>query len=201
MYKYIKIFIICGIAACSILLTGCENKFPLNKNLTSKSYSFFNQDSVQTEFSEIIKDKVSVLGFIYTHCPDICPMTTHNMYLTQIKLEKEGISDVNFIGITFDPARDYPSVLKKFGDLREIDYSNWSFLWGNKEKTNELLDRFDVSTIFADSILIDGELSYSVMHTDRISLVGKDGRLKKNYKGSTINLDELYNDILILRDE
>jgi protein SCO1/2 len=201
MKKHIRILFISGFVAYAILSVGCEEKFPLNKNLTSKSYSFFNQDSLQTEFTDIIKGKITVIGFIYTNCPDICPMTTHNMYLTQQKLEDENINDVNFVGLTFDPHRDIPSVLKKFGQIREIDFSNWTFLWGNDKNTNELMERFDVRTIFADSIFIDDELNYSVMHTDRISLVGKDGRLKKNYKGSTVNIDELYNDILTLKDE
>ncbi|MGD8306247.1 MAG: SCO family protein [Ignavibacteria bacterium] len=180
---------------------GCEKKFPLNKNLTSKSYIFFNQDSVKTEFAKVIKGKVAVVGFIYTHCPDICPMTTHNMFLTQQKLFSEGISDVHFIGITFDPNRDYPSVLKKFGKIRGIDFSDWTFLWGDEMNTNKILERFSVRAIQTDSLLIDDELTYTVLHTDRISIVGKDGRLKKNYKGSTVNLEELYNDIIKLIEE
>ena len=202
MNYYLKKSLIIGIAiSAAYLFSGCEEKFPLNKNLTSKSYSFFNQDSIKTEFADVIKGKVAVVGFIYTHCPDICPMTTHNMYLTQQRLKNEAINDVNFVGVTFDPHRDYPSVLKKFGEIRDINFSNWTFLWGNDNNTKKILERFDVRAISTDSLLIDGELSYSVMHTDRISLISKDGRLKKNYKGSTVNLEELYNDIINLRDE
>lgn len=181
--------------------TGCEKKFPLNKNLTSKSYPFFNQDSIKAEFTQVIKGKVTVIGFIYTNCPDICPMTTHNMYLTQRRLNDEGITDVNFVGVTFDPHRDYPSILKKFGQIRNVDFSIWTFLWGDDVTTNNLLDRFDVRTIMTDSMKINGELNYTIMHTDRISLISKDGRLKKNYKGSTVDLEELYTDIINLRDD
>jgi len=36
------------------------------------------------------------------------------------------------------------------------------------------------------------------MHTDRISLIDNESRLKKNYRGSKVNLEELYNDIINL---
>ncbi len=44
----------------------------------------------------------------------------------------------------------------------------------------------------------DGTFSYSIMHTDRISLINNKGILKKNYKGSTINIEELITDIKYL---
>ena len=179
-----------------LILIGCESKFPLNKDLTRKNYTFFNQDSVEVIFPDIIKDKVTVIGFIYTNCPDICPMTTHNMYLTQQKLKKSAIDDVLFVTVTFDPDRDFPSVLKKFGEIRDIDFNNWVFLWGDKKNTKSLLRRFDITALKTDSTYFDdGELTYSVMHTDRISLIDNESRLKKNYRGSKVNLEELYNDI------
>ena len=182
-----------------LILPGCQSKFPLDKDLTRKNYTFFNQDSVQVIFPDIIKNKVTVIGFIYANCPDICPMTTHNMYLTQQKLKKNSIDNVLFVSVTFDPDRDFPSVLKKFGEIRDIDFTNWVFLWGDKKNTGSILKRFDITALNADSTYLDdGELTYSVMHTDRISLIDNESRLKKNYRGSKVNLEELYNDIINL---
>ena len=194
-----KIFL-CPITIVTILISiGCQSKFPLDKDLTRKNYTFFNQDSVEVIFPGIIKDKVTVIGFIFTNCPDICPMTTHNMYLTQQKLKKNAIDNVLFVTVTFDPDRDFPSVLKKFGEIRETDFTNWVFLWGDKKSTESLLRRFDITALKTDSTYFDdGELTYSVMHTDRISLIDNESRLKKNYRGSKVNLDELYNDIINL---
>jgi protein SCO1/2 len=195
----VKIFL-CLITIVTILISiGCQSKFPLDKDLTRKNYTFFNQDSVEVIFPGIIKDKVTVIGFIYTNCPDICPMTTHNMHLTQQKLKKNAIDNVLFVTVTFDPDRDFPSVLKKFGEIRETDFTNWIFLWGDEKNTNSLLKRFDITALKTDSTYFDdGELTYSVMHTDRISLIDNESRLKKNYRGSKVNLEELYNDIINL---
>jgi protein SCO1/2 len=183
------------------LFIGCKDKLPLNINLANRTYGFFNQDSVKVEFPKITAGHVAVVGFIYAHCPDICPMTTHNMSLTEQRLKDEQITDVKFVSITFDPDRDYPSVLKKYSEIRGLDFNTWTFLWGDKKITKSLLDRLDVVAIPTDSTVSDdGELTYSFMHTDRISLLDKDGKLKKNYRGSKVNLDELFNDIKYLID-
>ncbi len=63
------------------------------------------------------------------------------------------------------------------------------------------MKRFDVKAIKTDETIDDeGNPEYSMMHTDRISLIDKNGRLRKNYKGSTLNLEELIIDIKTLED-
>jgi len=195
-----KLLLLFFIPIAILFYTSCKEKLPLNKDLTKKSYSLLNQDSVEVKFPEIIIGNITVIGFIFTNCPDICPMTTHNMYLTEMKLKETGVNDVKFVALSFDPERDKPSVLKKFAEFRGIDFNDWIMLTGEKIIITDLLRRFDVRAIPADSIYSDdGELSYSIMHTDRISLIDDKGILKKNYAGSKLNIDELINDIKYLR--
>jgi len=184
-----------------LLSISCKEELPLDKDLTKKNYNLVNQDSVAVSFPEVIKGQITVMGFIYTHCPDICPMTTHNMYLTEMELKKANINDVKFVALSFDPDRDSPEVLKKFAEVRELDFNSWTLLTGEKNAVNDLLKRFDVKAIKTDeSADEEGNSEYSMMHTDRISLIDKNGRLRKNYKGSTLNIEELVNDIKILKD-
>lgn len=191
-----NIFTILIISIIISFTQSCYDQLPLNKDLTKRSYSFLNQDSVVVNFPEIIKDKITVMGFIYTHCPDICPMTTHNMILTEERLMKEGIDDVLFVALSFDPERDLPEILRKFAEIRDINFDNWIFLTGDEITTKDALKRFDVKAITTDSTFFeDGTFSYSIMHTDRISLINNKSILKKNYKGSTINIEGLITDI------
>ena len=184
-----------------LLSLSCKEKLPLDKDLTKKSYNLINQEGAEVKFPEIIKGSITVLGFIYTHCPDICPMTTHNMYLTERELKKANINDVKFVALSFDPDRDSPEVLKKFAEVRELDFNSWTLLTGEKNTVNELLKRFDVKAIKTDeSVDEEGNSEYSMMHTDRISLIDENGILRKNYKGSTINIEELVNNIKTLKD-
>jgi len=200
--NFMKILLQLFYAVLLLVLIGCQSKLPLDKDLTKRSYTFLNQDSVVINFPEIIKDKIAVMGFIYTHCPDICPMTTHNMVLTEERLVEEGIDDVLFVALSFDPERDSPQVLRKFAEIRDIKFDNWIFLTGDKTTTEDLLRRFDVRAIPTDSTFFeDGTNSYSIMHTDRISLINNKGILKQNYKGSIINIEELITDIKYLGEE
>jgi protein SCO1/2 len=184
-----------------LLSISCKEKLPLDKDLTKKSYNLINQKGEEVKFPEIIKGHLTVVGFIYTHCPDICPMTTHNMYLTEKELKKANINDVKFVALSFDPDRDSPEVLKKFAEVRELDFKSWTLLTGEKNIVNELMKRFDVKAIMTDERTDEeGIPEYSMMHTDRISLIDENGILRKNYKGSTLNIEELVNDIKALKD-
>lgn len=196
MKRRIKILLSAGIFLFTL---SCTQDLPLNKDLTKKSYNLINQDSMLVKFPEIILDNITVMGFIYTHCPDICPMTTHNMFLTEMKLKKDGIQDVKFVALSFDPERDTPPILKKFAEIRGIEFKNWMFITGEQSVIYDLLRRFDVRAVATDSVFYDdGEISYSMMHTDRISLIDKEGRLRKNYAGSRVNIEELIKDIKYL---
>jgi len=195
-----KIFTIL-ISIILLLSISCKEKLPLDKDLTKKNYNLIDQEGEDVVFPEIIKGHIIVMGFIYTHCPDICPMTTHNMYLTHKKLKEDGIDDVKFVALSFDPDRDSPEVLRKFAEIRELDFKSWTLLTGDRTTVNELLKRFDVRAIKTDENLDeDGILEYSMMHTDRISLIDENCRLRKNYKGSRMNIEEIVNDIKTLMD-
>ena len=195
----IKLFILLLIT--SLVFISCQEKLPLDKDLTKKSYELINQDSVKVNFPEVIKGHITVMGFIYTHCPDICPLTTNNMYLTEEKLKEQGIDDVKFVELSFDPDRDIPSVLKEFANIRGISFEDWMLLTGEKSIVEDLCKRFDVKAIKTDEEFNEnGEPSYSMMHTDRISLIDENGILRKNYKGSTLNFDEIIKDIKSLKD-
>jgi len=196
MKNKIKIFFALFAVFSVGLLTGCYEHFPLDQDITRTQNTFLNQDSVKVEFPKIIKDKITLMAMVYTHCPDICPMTTHNMYLLQQRLPDELKDKVRFVVISFDPDRDTPDVLKRFAEIRDLTFDKWTLLSGDKQNTKEVMLKFDIKAIPADSSYDEnGELSYSVIHTDRISLIDQNGRLRSNYKGSTANIETILEDI------
>ncbi len=181
------------------VLTSCYEHFPLDQDVARTQNTFLNQDSVKVEFPKIIKDKITLMAMVYTHCPDICPMTTHNMYLVEQRLPDNLNNQVRFVVISFDPNRDTPGVLKKFAEIRDLSFDKWTFLSGDAKNTEEVMLKFGIKAIPADSTYDEnGELSYNVIHTDRISLIDQNGRLRANYKGSTADLNMVLEDIKYL---
>lgn len=133
---------------------------------------------------------------IYTHCPDICPMTTHNMELVFEKLSEKDKEWLKFVVITFDPERDTPSVLRDYAKIRNYDLSKWIFLSGDENNTKEVMLKFGIKAVKTDSSYDkSGKLHYYITHTDRLTLIDQDGFIKKNYIGSVINIEEIVSDI------
>lgn len=199
MKTQIKTFQFIVILFFMIFYSGCNNRFPLEQDITKTQNSFLNQDSIKVKFPEIIKNKITLMTMIYTHCPDICPMTTHNMSLVEQKLPDNLKDKVRFVVISFDPKRDSPSVFKEYAEIRDLSFKTWTFLTGDEQNTKEVMLKFNIVAIPADSTYDDdGTLSYNVIHTDRISLIDQEGKLRANYKGSTADLNMLIEDIKYL---
>lgn len=77
------------------------------------------------------KGKIWMVNFIYTNCPDTCPVQSAQM--KQIQDEFKGEKDLRLISITVDPARDTPEVLSEYARRFHADPERWLFLTGGKE--------------------------------------------------------------------
>lgn len=178
------------------LLISCGENFPAIEDLSTSRYSLVNQDEKRIYFPEFVKGKIVVAGYIFTNCPDICPLTTNNMRLIQERLKKEEIRNVQFVSVSFDPMYDTPEVLKKFAEIRNLDLSNWTFLTGEKQTIDKLMKHVGVVAVPGDSTVFpSGKVTYYYIHTDRIQLIDPEGKIRKNYPGSTINIEEIVEDI------
>jgi protein SCO1 len=185
----------------AVVFYGCGKKLPDDRPAGIKPVQLLNQDSSRVNFPSEFKGKVLLLSFIYTNCPDICPMTTHNMQMIQERLKKENINYVRFAEMSFDPARDTPHILKEFGDIRNIDYKNFTFLTGKEQEIKTILTEMNILAIQGDTTKAEnGSIMYFFTHTDRITLIDKEGKIRNEYRGSKTNIQEIINDIKILGD-
>lgn len=194
--KTFKVTVCLSVLILSIYTSGCKSDFELNENLKGFSFKLIDQDGRQVDFPTEFGGKILVAGFIFTHCPDICPLTVNNMQLVQNAIAKNGGGDdVVFVAVTFDPERDSVALLKKFAGLREINEKNFRFLTGDKKVTDSVMTVMRIVAVPEDSTVIEGDLSYFFTHTDRISLIDQRGFLRKEYSGSKANIEEIVNDI------
>src|SRR5918992_284152 len=94
--------------------------------------------------SERLHGKVTVLTFIFTTCPDVCPLLTANFAQLQRSLNHEGIEDFFLVSITTDPEVDKPDVLKSYAQRFGADLNTWAFLTGSEEKMQKVWKSFGV---------------------------------------------------------
>lgn len=119
----IALFILSSIATTSMASPWGANYFP-NVPLTThdgKEVRFFD---------DLIKDKVVAINFIYTSCPDTCPLETAQLVRVQNIMGDLVGKEVFIYSITIDPKVDTPEKLKEY---RERFGAKWTFLTGKKE--------------------------------------------------------------------
>ena len=78
-----------------------------------------------------LKSKIWIVNFIYTNCPDTCPIQSAQM--RQIQKDFKFEKDLRLVSITVDPTRDTPEVLSKYAKRFSADPARWFFLTGKKE--------------------------------------------------------------------
>ena len=93
-------------------------------------FSLTERDGRQVTLSDL-KGKISIINFIYTNCPDTCPIQSAQMRQIQDDFKSE--KDLRLVSITVDPARDTPPVLSEYAKRFSADPGRWLFLTGEKQ--------------------------------------------------------------------
>ena len=127
------------VATIALFILGC---IPVLSNASPWGANYFPNVTLTTHegkevrfFDDVIKDKVVAINFIYTHCPDTCPLETAQLVRVQNIMGDRMGKDVFFYSISIDPERDTPEVLAEY---RERFGAEWTFLTGNKEDIIQL---------------------------------------------------------------
>ena len=126
------------------------------------------------------QDKVVVLHFIYTNCPDICPLHAERIAEIQEMINQTPMRDqVRFVSVTTDPVNDIPDVLRDYGPDHGLDPVNWVFLAGGpgtpENTTRNLAKRFGHKFIKLDD-------SYQ-KHNIVTHVIDRKGRWRANFYG------------------
>lgn len=102
--------------------------------------SLLTQDGKPMRFaSEIIRDHIVVMDFVYTTCTTVCPVLTAVLGQVQNRLEDRLGEEVLLVSVSVDPGRDTPRRLKAYADRHQAR-SGWVWLTGNKIAVDQVLD-------------------------------------------------------------
>jgi protein SCO1/2 len=115
------------------------------------------------------RGKVVVLGFGYTHCPNVCPATLAVLAQAHRQLGALG-SQVQIIYLTVDPERDSPERLKQF--LAAFDPT---FVGGTGSAAQMAAVRTSYG-VTAEKVGTGRD--YGVAHSSFIYLITREGKLR-----------------------
>lgn len=126
------------------------------------------------------RGKVIILHFIYTNCPDFCPLHAEKIAEIQKMMNITPMKDrVQFITITTDPKRDRGQVLRDYGDNHGLDPANWVFLTTTpsqaEDATREIAWSYGLKFVATEDGL--------QMHGVVTHVIDQDGRLRARFHG------------------
>jgi protein SCO1/2 len=114
-------------------------------------------------------DKPTVWFFGFTHCPDVCPTTLHQM-TEHLKGLGQNADKLNMVFISVDPERDTPAILKEY--LSSFD-PRIVALTGTLDEVRDAAKGFHA--YFAKR---PTESGYTLDHTSMVLLTARSGQFK-----------------------
>jgi protein SCO1/2 len=155
-------------------------------------FALTSQDGKEVRLEDL-RGKVVAVAFIYTSCPDVCPMLTDKMARVQDELGQDFGTKIAFVSITTDPERDTPEVLKGYAEAFEANLAGWSFLTGAPQKIVDVAHHFGVAVAKG----ADGGVDHTLLTT----LIDRHGVMRVQYLGYRFDEEEFRHDLVDLVNE
>lgn len=133
------------------------------------------------------EDRLVVLYFGYTFCPDVCPTTLSALKKAVDELGGKA-DDLQVIMVSVDPQRDTPEVLDEY-----LGFFDPSFL-GMTGTDDEIASVATVYGVFFQAEEGSVDTGYLVSHTARLMVIDRDGYLKLILPGD-VTVDQIVSDL------
>jgi protein SCO1 len=118
----------------------------------AKARSYFTDSVLQAQdgrplrfFSDVLKDRVVLVNFVFTECGDSCPLITHKLLQTRQALGAQA-GAVRFVSITIDPEHETPQTMAAFARKHGAVDPQWLWLSGTKANIELVTKRLGAYT-------------------------------------------------------
>jgi protein SCO1/2 len=118
-----------------------------------------------------LRGKAVLVTFVYTHCPNVCPLIVSGLAAAQRGLGKEA-ARLTILAVTVDPRRDTPAAIRTFlaarGATGRMDY-----LLGSVAQLRRTWKAWDVAVSTGPNQLTDGhsDVIYGITASGRMAVV------------------------------
>jgi protein SCO1 len=118
------------------------------------------------------RGKAVLVTFVYTHCPNVCPLIVSDLAAAQRGLGKEA-SRVRIIAVTVDPRRDTPAAVRAFLAARGAT-GRMYYLLGKRRQLTPVWKAWKVG-------VFSGRHGYTTGHSDIVYGITASGRIAVVY--------------------
>ena len=116
-----------------------------------------------------LRGSVVALAFLYTRCPDTCPLTAEYFRQAQSALASDS-SRVQFVAVSVDPINDIPQSVRSFSEQHKLS-TNWHYLIGPAASLQSVWQSYGIRQEPDPS-------TGTVGHTDAIYLIDATGKAR-----------------------
>ena len=213
-----SILIISGIATALLLATACSQAesfegTELDPVRAATGFQLHDQFENTVSLSDLT-GKVVVLTFLYTNCPDICPVITETLKRAHTQLGDDA-EEVRMVAVSVDPALDTAEQVHRYSE-RSGMLDKWAFLVGTEDELAPIWSAYyiaaqrqglkegggalDKLANEADSHTDTDieELGYLVAHSSAAYLIDRQGRLRVLFTELSLDPEQLVHDIRLL---
>jgi protein SCO1/2 len=155
-------------------------------NTAVADFKLVDQDAQPFQFASA-RGKLVLVTFVFTTCPDVCPLLTAKFAAIQRTLEEKKFKDYLLLTITTDPERDNAAALKDYAGHFKADFRRWSFLTGTRAELAKVWKIFRVN--------VTKTRSGDVNHTALTTLIDRQGKRRVEYYGDKWQDREVLKDL------
>jgi protein SCO1/2 len=188
--------------ALSLLNTELQAHIPLppkkgeigrrETSVAAPNFTLTNQAGKKFRFNAA-SGKFVLVTFVYTTCPDVCPLFSAHFAAIQRALDQEKRDHYLLLSISTDPKRDTPAKMKAYAEAFKADFKHWQFLTGSQKDLSEVWKNFGVN--------VKDHGNGQIQHTNLTTLIDAKGTRRVDYFGDKWLVKEVLKDIKWLESE
>jgi protein SCO1 len=133
------------------------------------------------------RGKLVLVTFLYTHCPDVCPLITQNLVQALHMLGPDR-DEVRVLGVSVDPEGDTPKSVDDFAKVHHLP-PQFHYLTGTRPELTKVWKAYDVAAVSRDPELVD--------HTAYTMLADRNGQGRVIYD-SQVKAKDVAHDVRLL---
>lgn len=136
---------------------------------------------------EDLRGKVVMVSFLFTQCPDICPVIVQKLRYAQTKLGAQA-KDTRIVVVSVDPKGDTPDAVRTFLEKRQMT-GRVDWLLGSDAQLRSVWKQWGIA---AEPSVTDPNV---IQHSGVVWLVDPVGRRAVYYPLSSIDPDNIAQDV------
>jgi protein SCO1 len=134
------------------------------------------------------RGKLVLLTFLYTHCPDVCPLIAQNLN-QGLRMLGPARDDVRVLAVSVDPEGDTPGSVRRFAKAHHL-LPQFHYLRGSRTELTKIWKDYGVAAVANDPELVD--------HTAYTMLIDRSGKGRVIYDSQATAKDVVHDVRLLL---